>query len=341
MLVTTCPRCGKPTPARLASPTEIVCSACGYDGPPTENAAPTLLAAREFLLGRDVRRRQLTDARARALSQNAPLVYGLIFAVASLPCAASFSWMLSWSRAACGGVERFGGAVLAALPLTALLVYGARSLRRIASAQRELRAACAAVPAETQGQPARCHLCGAPLPAGDAVVRCSFCGSDNYADPSAVAALAQRQTFDLAQFELAVARVESFASSVTLDEQKKAFVRGLGVWFLAGYPAVALVSFVARVELPARGGAYAFLPSEDGDCLARAPNGSGSDLGSLVGKRLRLRHGGSGVVTRVYATFLGSFAVVADADGNAEKVDPFDLCEDGASSGGPGAEVGP
>lgn len=332
MLVTTCPRCGKPTPARLASPAEILCAACGYDGPPSDDAAPSLLAAQRFLLGRDARDRQLTAARAKALTQNAPMVYSLLLAVACVPCGGSFAAMVSWSAAACGGPERFGGAVLAALPLAALLVYGARALSRIKRAQAELRAACAAVPPQRRGEPARCCFCGGPLPAGDAVVRCPFCASDNYADPAVVADLQGRETFDLSEYELAIARTEAAARSVTLDERKKAFARGLGIWFLAGYPAVVVTSLVSRIELStASRGRYAFAPSADGDCLGRAGSGSGSDLDALVGKKVRLRHGGSGVVTRVYATLLGSFAVVSDSDGDSEKVDPFDLCTDPSS----------
>ncbi|MEO8798085.1 MAG: hypothetical protein ABI551_09390 [Polyangiaceae bacterium] len=330
MLVTNCPRCGKPTPARLASPNELRCLACGYDGPPAPSVVPTLQAAREFLFSRNVLDRQLTAARARALAQNAPLRFGLLFALTCVPFTASFLSMVSFSMNACGGIERFGSAAVSSLPLVGLCFYGVRALLRIKRAQDELRAACAALPPERQGEPALCHVCGGPLPAGDAVVRCSFCRADNYTDLAVISQLGGQQALDVTQYELGVARVEAFVKSVTFEEQKRALLRGLAVFFLAGYPAMMISQLMLRVELPTTySGRYAFVTTPDGDCLARSP--TGSNLSTLVGKRVRTRGGeprASGVVEKVYASFFGCFAVIVDSDGDSDKFDPLTLCDD-------------
>ena len=330
MLVTICPRCGKPAPARLASPDELRCAACGYDGPPTSEAVPTLHAAREFLLGRDVRKRQLDDARARALSQNAPLYFAVLFAVASVPCTyeffATFDTLRDWS----GRNRTYGGAVLATLMLVGVWIFGILAFLRVKRAQADLRAACAALPPERKGDPARCRVCGGPLPAGDAVVRCPFCATDNFADPKLVSKLAERQSHDATEYEFAVARAESMTESITFEEEKRALVRAVVVPLVALWPMSVLTEILLRIELPVNDHVhYAFGMTRDGECIARVRSEPGSPLSTLVGKRVHAHDGKNeylSVVDHVYGSVLGNIAVVNDDGGETRRLDPRSLC---------------
>ena len=330
MLVTTCPRCGKPTPARLASPDEVRCVACGYDGLPSPDAIPTLRAARDFLLGRDVRKRQLGDTRARALSQNAPLYFAVLFVVASVPCTyeffATFDTLRDWS----GRNRTYGGAVLATLMLVGVWIFGTSAFLRVKRAQADLRAACAALPPERQGDPARCRVCGGPLPAGDAVVRCPFCATDNYADPKLVSKLAERQSHDATEYEFAVARAESMTESITFEEEKRAIVRAVVVPLVALWPMSVLTEILLRIELPVNDHVhYAFGMTRDGECIARATSEPGSPLSALVGKHVHAHDGKKeylSVVDHVYGSVLGNIAVVKDDGGEARRLDPRSLC---------------
>ncbi|MGH7280905.1 MAG: hypothetical protein ACRELY_05225, partial [Polyangiaceae bacterium] len=330
MLVTSCPRCGKPTAARLASPDELRCAACGYDGPPSADAIPTLHAARDFLLGRDVRKRQLGDARARALSQNAPLLFAILFVLASFPCTyeffATFDTLRDWS----GRNQTYGGAVLATLILVSVWIFGIGAFFRVKRAQADLRAACAALPPERKGDPARCRVCGGPLPAGDAVVRCPFCATDNFADAKLVSKLAERQSHDAAEYEFAVARAESMTESVTFEEEKRALVRAIVVPIIALWPMSALTAILLRIELPVNDHVrYAFGMTRDGECVGRATPDAGFTLSSLVGKHVHAyedKREFLGVVDHVFGSALGNIAVVDDEHDDTRRLDPRSLC---------------
>ncbi|MEO8877366.1 MAG: hypothetical protein ABI461_17360, partial [Polyangiaceae bacterium] len=330
MLVTSCPRCGKPTPARLASPDEIRCAVCGYDGPPSPDAAPTLLAARDFLLGRDARGRQLDEARARALSQNAPLLFGVLFVLASIPLtyelATTFHTLRDWS----GRNETYGGAVLATLLLIGVWIFGFRAFFRVKRAQDQLRKACAAVPPDRKGEPARCRVCGGPLAAGAAVVRCPFCATDNFSDLAAIGNLAERQSHDTVEYEFAVARAESLTQSVTFSEQTRALVLAIVVPILALWPMAVLTQILLRIQLPTNDRVrYAFTMTREGECVERATTTPGFALRDLVGKKVHARQGKSiftGLVARVYGSVLGDIAVVDDEDGYPTRLDPRSLC---------------
>jgi LSD1 subclass zinc finger protein len=67
----------------------------------------------------------------------------------------------------------------AAVVMFAILVWSLFGER--VDARRDLQAALASVPPETEGGPARCRHCSAPLviPAGALGVRCDHCGADN------------------------------------------------------------------------------------------------------------------------------------------------------------------
>ena len=330
MLVTNCPRCGKPTPARLASPDELVCAACGYDGPPSPDAAPTLHAAREFLLGRDVRKRQLDDARAKALSQNAPLLFAILFVLASVPCTYEFATTLHTLRDWSGRNQTYGGAVLATLMLVAVWIFGIRAFFRIKRAQDELRAACAALPPERKGDPARCRVCGGPLPAGDAVVRCPFCATDNFSERDTIAKLEERQSHDAAEYEFAVARAETMTESIGFDQEVRALAIAIVVPIVAAWPMSVLTQILLQIELPVNDTVrYAFAMTRDGECVERAAGDPSFALSTLVGKQVHV-HAGKEVfstsVDHVYGSILGNIAVVMDEHRDPMRLDPRALC---------------
>ncbi len=330
MLVTACPRCGKPTPARLASPDEIRCLACGYDGPPLPEAAPTLLAARQFVLERDARSRQLDDARARALSQNAPLLFAVLFVLASVPLTyelvTTLPTLMDWS----GRNQTYGGAVLAFVLFIGIWIFAVRAFFRVKSAQARLRAACAALPPERQGEPARCRVCGGPLPAGAAVVRCPFCATDNFSDLAAIDALEERETSDVLGYEFAVTRAEALTQSVTFSEQTRALAFAVGVPLVALWPMATLTQILLRIPLPANERIrYELAMTREGECVGRAIGDSGFALSELVGKRVHAHENGQtfiGVVDHVYGSVLGNIAVVADQSGYPSRLDPRALC---------------
>lgn len=330
MLVTTCPRCGKPTPARLASPGEILCGACGYDGPPLPEASPTLFAAREFLLGRDARNRQLDEARARGLAQNAPLLFAVLFVLATIPLTYEFATTLHTLADWSGRNQTYGGAVLASLLLVGIWIFGIRAFFRVKRAQDRLRAACAALPPERQGDPARCRVCGGPLPAGEAVVRCPFCATDNFSDPKALGKLEERQSHDAVEYEFAVARAESNTQSVTFDEQTRALKFAVVVPVFALWPMSVLTQILLRIPLPVNDHVrYELVMTRDGECIERATTNPGFKLSNLVGKKVHAhldKTTFTGSVERVYGSVLGNIAVVVEDDGFPHRLDPRALC---------------
>jgi uncharacterized Zn finger protein (UPF0148 family) len=330
MLVTTCPRCGKPTPARLASPNEIVCAACGYDGPPSPEAASTLLAAREFLLSRNARSRQLDEARSRALAQNAPLLFGALFVLATVPLTYEFATTFSTLRDWSGRNSTYGGAVLGALLFVGIWIFGIRSFFRVKRAQEDLRAACAALPPERKGDPARCRVCGGPLPASNAVIRCPFCATDNFFDPDVLNELDERQSHDTAEYEFAVARAESLTQSVTLSEQTRALVLAIVVPVVALLPMAILTQILLRIELPTNDHVrYELAMTREGECIERATTTPGFTLSELIGKKVHAHDGKHvfvGSVDRVYGSVLGNITVVVDQDGDRKRLDPRALC---------------
>ena len=330
MLVTNCPRCGKPTPARLASPDELVCASCGYDGPPSPDAAPTLHAAREFLLGRDVRKRQLDETRARALAQNAPLLFAILFVLASIPCTYEFASTWHTLRDWSGRSQTYGGAAAATVMLIAVWIFGIYGFLRVKRAQDQLRAACAALPPERKGDPARCRVCGGPLPGGDAVVRCRFCEADNFADPKLVERLEERLSHDAADYELAVARAESMSESEGFNQEIRAVLVAIVIPIFAAWPMSVLTQIMLRIELPQNGAVrYAFSMTRDGECVERASGEPSFGLSALVGKRVHVHDGArayDSIVDEVYGSILGNIAVVRDPNEDPQRLDPRSLC---------------
>jgi hypothetical protein len=140
----------------------------------------------------DVRTRQLSDQQRSMLSaSHTTVVFILVLLV--VPCA-SGEGLLSMSAFKAGdprgAIEPLGGA--ACVLLAAGLVLWLLRRNRL----RLLLAFAADAPA-VPGQPATCHVCGAPLEAGVHVVRCGYCAADNIVDEHAIrrAAASRRVVF--------------------------------------------------------------------------------------------------------------------------------------------------
>lgn len=283
------------------------------------------------MLARDARSRQLGDARARALSQNAPLLFAILFLVAIVPLTyellTTLPTLLDWS----GRNETYGGAVLAFVLFIGIWIFGVRAFLRVERAQARLRAACAALPPERRGEAARCRVCGGPLPAGTAVIRCPFCATDNFSGPTVLGALGEHETSDVLGYELALSRAEALTRSVTFREQTVALVVAVAVPVVAAWPMATLTQILLRIALPTNDRIhYELSMTREGECVGRASDGSGFVLSELVGKRVQAYLDDTsftGVVTRVHGSVLGNIAVVTAAGGGPPfRLDPRALC---------------
>lgn len=195
MLAIACPRCGRPAAANLAAPELLSCPACGFRGPPPADAYQKLQAARHMLFGLDVRLRQLGDAQRRSLETARSKRRGFLF----ITVVFAFPFAL-WALASLGSQldpvdpadsSSPEGVFFALGPLAFFALGASLSYRFIKERQQRLEQACAARPPRVQGEPAACHVCGAPLhsAAGVAVVRCGFCQADNLVEPRVLARL--------------------------------------------------------------------------------------------------------------------------------------------------------
>ncbi|HJL17251.1 MAG TPA: hypothetical protein RMH99_16410 [Sandaracinaceae bacterium LLY-WYZ-13_1] len=233
MLVARCPRCGAPNPVCVATPEVYACRSCGYRGTPSPDVAQRLAQARQLLFGLDARHRQLGGIQRRLLrsARRSPwrvagyFVGGLLLMAPCVGCALLFgltphpSYTLALS---CGAPPLFLGVV----GLGVVVV----SFRR----RRSLERACSATPPAVEGEPARCHVCGGPLPSGSlrsrGIVRCEYCQADNLVDPARLRAMGAQRHADLSRVEDAV-RQEGRALH---RESNVAVLAMLGVFGLAG-----------------------------------------------------------------------------------------------------------
>ncbi|WP_437577134.1 hypothetical protein [Sorangium sp. So ce887] len=219
MLAVHCPRCGRPAPVSLASPDLMACAACPYRGPPPGEAAQGLRAAAHVVFQTDVRRRQLSDALRRMLvtasQRHARLL--VVFALASVPITAFAALLLLglWVSPDTEGNLVTGGMVVASWLGT--VGAGAAVLVLMRRRQRRIEEACAARPPAVPGEPAACHVCGAPLGGGDgAIARCGFCAADNLVAPAVLERVRARQVVILQSFEQAVsAELASFGRATS------------------------------------------------------------------------------------------------------------------------------
>lgn len=273
MLVAECPRCGRPTPARLASPDVLTCPACGWNGPPEADAAAHLTAARDALVNGDARARQMSAAKRRALTRNDGLVFALVFAACSVPSVAILAAMARDYARWHATSERRGGLVTVALVFAAMWLVGALALRGVRARQRALRAACAATPPVRVGGAARCRLCGADLPATDAVTRCAYCGADNLADPALTRSLDVGRGHDVARWREVLDADARILSRATADANAVLFGAALLVPIAFAFAIGSLTVLVAKIERPVDDDArYVSVATRGGECVGRLPS---------------------------------------------------------------------
>ncbi|WP_434044627.1 MULTISPECIES: hypothetical protein [Sorangium] len=363
MLAVHCPRCGRPAPVSLASPDLVACAACHYSGPPPGEAAQGLRAAAHVVFQADVRRRQLSDALRRTLvtasQRHARLL--VVFALASVPITGFAALVLLgiWISPDDDGRLVTGGMVVASWLGT--LGAGAAVLALVRRRQRRIEEACAARPPAAPGEPAACHVCGAPLDGGDgAIARCGFCAADNLVAPAVLERVRARQVVILRSFEQAVsAELASFGratSGAAAAVVATALVVPVTVFVLA----VAAVLVGESMRLPVDAAvSYAAVSTADGQCvgkITRGPDGGavvrfggfrraglpqeqalapGAPIeavspGSLVGRFVTAK-AGSGVVEEVFSSPLtGNSAVVRGGGGTSFTSSIAGLCLGGS-----------
>lgn len=373
MLVTPCPKCGKPTPARLATPDQLHCDACGYAGPPPEPAREAMLAARAHLEARDVRARQISTAVRNASLRGRTLLLLLTFVVSSLPTLYFVAIVLSHLIHPDQRQLDLSTTWSAFLSLLAGWTIGAMLLAKHRRDQRKMRRLIAAVPASRVGDPAACRVCGADLPAGDAIVRCGFCGTDNYADDKAIRRLDAREASDVGAYERDLS-----LQTTTVAEGMAEAGKGLLVAALL-LPVGILVIVSIGLEPVARhvegtvddSIRYSSAATRDGECIGVPVHPKSDDpsytldrgtrrfeppssLGSrfpdsfvataLVGKPVHVdaendHHEVEATVVKVYGSPIGNLALLHTKDGRDLRVDLRDLCLDEPAAQIPGSHA--
>ncbi|WP_438006918.1 hypothetical protein WME89_51670 [Sorangium sp. So ce321] len=359
MLAVHCPRCGRPAPVSLASPDLMACAACHYRGPPPAAAAQGLRAAAHVVLQTDVRRRQLSDALRRMLvtasQRHARLL--VVFALASVPITGFAALILLglWVSPDTDGDVVTGGMVVASWLGT--VGAGAAVLALVRRRQRRIEEACAARPPAAPGEPAACHVCGAPLGGGDgAVARCGFCAADNLVSPAVLERVRARQVVVLQSFEQAVsAELASFGratSGAAAAVVATALVVPVAVFILAiaavlareaGRPPVDAAVRYAVVSTPLGQCVGKLSPGADGGAAVRFGGFRRAELpeeqalapgapieavspGALVGRVVTAKQG-AGVVTEVFSSPLtGNSAAVRREDGSSFTSSIAGLC---------------
>ncbi|XXT19538.1 hypothetical protein WME94_55880 [Sorangium sp. So ce429] len=364
MLAVHCPHCGRPAPVSLASPDLMACAACHYRGPPPAAAAQGLRAAAHVVLQTDVRRRQLSDALRRALvtasQRHARLL--VVFALASVPITGFAALILLglWVSPDTDGDVVTGGMVVASWLGT--VGAGAAVLALVRRRQRRIEEACAARPPAAPGEPAACHVCGAPLGGGDgAVARCGFCAADNLVSPAVLERVRARQVVVLQSLEQAVsAELASFGratSGAAAAVVATALVVPVAVFILAiaavlvgewRRPPVDAAVRYAVVSTPLGQCVGKLSPGADGGAVVRfggfrraelpeeqalAPGASIEAVSprALVGRAVTAKQG-AGVVAEVFSSPLtGNSAEVRREDGTSFTSSIAGLCLGGAA----------
>ena len=353
MLTGACPRCGRPIPLSLATPERVACAACGFAGAPPPDVRERLAAAAQILGSIHARERQLTGQQQRALtsSRGAAIGYWLTTALVGLPLLA------------CGGLgsffalgaqeASFSGAALSLAPLGLFVVAAILGQRWVNRRYSALRIACAALPPAGPGQPAACHVCGAPLAQGtSAIARCGHCAADNVVAPDALAAAAASRATAASDFEGAVRREATLTRTVARQATLAILVSAIGAPFFTVVVFLVGAAVLSQVEGPLDATyRYGVVATGAGDCVARVyprtdgkwllgwgarpPAGKPSievrdtadDLppvhpNDLVGKRVRAGANNrppAGVIERVHGNRLaGNGAVIAGSSWSIE-----------------------
>ncbi|WP_437287904.1 hypothetical protein [Sorangium sp. So ce406] len=364
MLAVHCPRCGRPAPVSLASPDLMACPACHHRGPPPGEAAQGLRAAAHVVFQADVRRRQLSDALRRTLvtasRRHARLL--VVFALASVPITGFAALVLLgiWVTPDDDGRLVTGGMVVAAWLGT--VGAGAAVLALVRRRQRRLEEACAARPPAAPGEPAACHVCGAPLDGGsdDGIARCGFCAADNLVAPAVLERVRARQVVILQSFEQAVSADLASFGRATSGAAAAVVATALVVPVTVFVLAVAAVLVGESMRLPVDPAvSYAAVSTAAGQCvgkIAHGPDGGavvrfggfrraelpkeqalapGAPIeavspGALVGRFVTAK-AGAGVVEEVFSSPLtGNSAVVRGGDGKSFTSSIAGLCLGGS-----------
>lgn len=270
MAVVACPGCGKPTLVSLATPDVLSCVACAYRGQPPRESAGPLREAAAAVFRSPIASRQLSDSIRRALGSSG--FYGrrftLLAAATTMPFVLAELLFYVGDRSANGDSNVvLNGFMLGTIGGAALLWALGRALIR--RRQRAMEEACAARPPEVEGQPASCHLCGAPITEhAEAFVRCAFCGADNLVSPGVLrrvrGVLSPWYGSQVQAVELALARMRQASEGMMLRVIAGAFLIPT-LLFLGTIVGVLIAS---RCEIrPDLGRRYAAVETPAGRCI--------------------------------------------------------------------------
>jgi hypothetical protein len=285
MLAMKCPSCAAPVPLSLASPDHIRCAFCGHQGAPPSDVRARLGTAAEVVSAHQTSERQLRG-NARLLVSYGQILRALhigLTAVTFGPLAAVVLMsIVNWL-----GSKRHdpmpGLLVLASIPMVVIVVGAALvSLRLLKSATRRAEAAAAAVPPERDGEPARCHVCCAPLEGNGVrgIARCAHCAADNIVSASVLTGASARR-LDVLDDYVAEVRKESvsvarafgggtllFVGAVVLTPYVcvvPTAVAGMLFWAMGGVAKI----IGAQFRDPTPGNRYALVETAaEGRCIA-------------------------------------------------------------------------
>jgi hypothetical protein len=334
-LAIACPRCGRPAPANLAAPDVLRCAACGFFGAPPPEIGQRLHAARGLLFSLDVRLRQLSHAQRRAIEGAAQLrlLYFILSSIIAVPLALWALFALAAVVSSDDPTDDYGVAayVLAVAPLLvfgALTALGHRYIRR---KQRALEDACAARPPRERGEPAGCHVCGAPLAPGSGIARCSFCHADNLVEAGALSRLSRGHFVGADAIEQTITREARSATTVAGLTSALLLPAAIAAPILVVFW-IFIVSFVLHfIKLePSMKFRYVTVSTPAGQCIARlrrqehkptfdfgiqrpegvpekqpVPDGASLDpldIKALYGRTVRMTSGKPGRIVRGYRT---------------------------------------
>ncbi|MCB9595806.1 MAG: hypothetical protein H6719_24000 [Sandaracinaceae bacterium] len=289
MLVARCPQCGSPNPVYVATPHAYACRSCHYQGPPAPDVAQRLQAAGQILLSLDARGRQL-GAQQRRVVQSARrtpwmlallVVSGLVLLVPCVGAGALF------------GLTSHPSYSLAIICVAPPLVLGLVGMGIVLLAFRRrgaLERACSATPPDVEGAPARCHVCGGPLPPESlrarGVVRCGYCQADNLVDPERLVAMGSQRVADIAGFEREVRR-----HGTSLKTESTLSILAI-VMLVLGAPMICLLTssvvykLVPFIEVePDLTLEYHLVDTTGGVCVSRVNTRLDSGLAFMIGPR--------------------------------------------------------
>jgi hypothetical protein len=251
------------------------CVGCGYDGAVPADVQARLQVARTLLHQMDARQRQLSGLRQIALRQSGwfVLIFVAMFVVYAgmfAGCGGLCAWLGGEAFDDFGSVLWLGGLMF--FPTVVFLVFGLAALGAVRRTRRKLQDACAATVPERPGEPASCHVCGAPLtaPTRGAVVRCTYCAADNVVDPEAMARAGRARSVDVAHLERAVRDRASTTSTVAVGGMMVLPLLCLIAPPLAMAAWIAIMAGVDRIEGPLDTSLrYVLVDTPDGRCVAR------------------------------------------------------------------------